>query len=66
MMETWLEQQLLVRRILINPQNSKCKASKALSIPRVGDIVIGSVAAVMSSMIAVTIEFINVNQQHQK
>ena len=42
------------------------KHPKALSIPRVGDIVIGSVAAVMSSMIAVTIEFINGNPTTSK
>ena len=32
---------------------------KAISIPRVGDTVIGTVAAVMSSMIAVSIDYIN-------
>ena len=32
---------------------------KQLSVPRVGDIITGSVAAVMSSMIAITIDFIN-------
>jgi exosome complex component CSL4 len=32
---------------------------KLLSIPKVGDIIIGSVAAVMSSMIAVSIDYIN-------
>ena len=32
---------------------------KLLSIPKVGDIVIGTVAAVMSSMIAVSIDYIN-------
>ena len=32
---------------------------KLLSIPKVGDIIIGTVAAVMSSMIAVTIDYIN-------
>lgn len=32
---------------------------KLLSIPRVGDIIIGTVAAVMSSMIAVSIDYIN-------
>ena len=35
------------------------KHPKNLSIPKKGDIVIGTVAAVMSSMIAVTIEYIN-------
>ncbi len=35
------------------------KHPKALSIPKVGDIVIGTVAAVMSSMIAVSIDYIN-------
>ncbi|MDH3764356.1 MAG: exosome complex RNA-binding protein Csl4 [Nitrosopumilus sp.] len=32
---------------------------KTLSIPKVGDIIIGTVAAVMSSMIAVSIDYIN-------
>ncbi len=32
---------------------------KLLSIPKVGDIIIGKVAAVMSSMIAVSIDYIN-------
>ena len=35
------------------------KHSKMLSIPKVGDIIIGTVAAVMSSMIAVAIDSIN-------
>ncbi len=35
------------------------KHPKTLSIPKVGDIIIGSVAAAMSSMIAVTVEYIN-------
>ncbi len=35
------------------------KHPKMLSIPKVGDIIIGSVAAVMSSMIAVSIDYIN-------
>ena len=35
------------------------KHPKMLSIPQVGDIIIGSVAAVMSSMIAVSIDYIN-------
>ncbi len=35
------------------------KHPKMLSIPRVGDIIIGTVAAVMSSMIAVSIDYIN-------
>jgi len=35
------------------------KHPKMLSIPKVGDIVIGTVAAAMSSMIAVTIDYIN-------
>ena len=35
------------------------KHPKVLSIPKVGDIVIGTVAAVMSSMIAVSIDYIN-------
>lgn len=32
---------------------------KMLSIPKAGDIIVGTVAAVMSSMIAVTIDYIN-------
>lgn len=32
---------------------------KMLSVPRVGDVVIGTVAAVMSTMIAVSIDYIN-------
>ena len=35
------------------------KHPKLLSIPKVGDIIIGTVAAVMSSMIAVSIDYIN-------
>ena len=35
------------------------KHPKVLSIPKVGDIIIGTVAAVMSSMIAVSIDYIN-------
>ena len=35
------------------------KHPKTLSIPKVGDIVIGTVAAVMSSMIAISIDYIN-------
>lgn len=35
------------------------KHPKMLSIPKTGDIVVGTVAAVMSSMIAVTIDYIN-------
>jgi exosome complex component CSL4 len=35
------------------------KHPKTLSVPRVGDVVIGTVAAVMSSMIAVSIDYIN-------
>ena len=35
------------------------KHPRLLSIPKKGDVVIGTVAAVMSSMIAVTIEYIN-------
>jgi len=38
---------------------AKVKHPKALSIPQVGDIVIGTVVAVMSSMIAVSIDYIN-------
>ena len=32
---------------------------KQLSIPKIGDVIIGTVAAVMSSMIAVSIDYIN-------
>ena len=39
---------------------------KSLSIPKVGDIVIGTVAAVMSSMIAVSIDYINGNPTTSK
>ena len=35
------------------------KHPKMLSIPKIGDVVIGTVAAVMSSMIAVSIDYIN-------
>lgn len=35
------------------------KHPKVLSIPKVGDVIIGTVAAVMSSMIAVSIDYIN-------
>lgn len=35
------------------------KHAKTISIPKVDDVVIGTVAAVMSSMIAVSIEYIN-------
>jgi len=35
------------------------KHPKMLSIPQVGDVIIGTVAAAMSSMIAVTIDYIN-------
>jgi len=35
------------------------KHPKLLSIPKVGDIVIGTVAAVMSSMIAISMDYIN-------
>jgi len=35
------------------------KHPKTLSIPKVGDIVIGTVAAVMSSMIAISMDYIN-------
>ena len=38
---------------------ARIKHPKMLSIPRVGDTVIGTVAAVMSSMIAVSIDYIN-------
>lgn len=42
------------------------KHPKMLSIPKVGDIVIGTVAAVMSSMIAVSIDYINGNPTTSK
>lgn len=42
------------------------KHPKALSVPNVGDVIIGTVAAVMSSMIAVTIEYINGNSTTSK
>ena len=35
------------------------KHPKMISIPKVGDVIIGTVAAVMSSMIAVSIDYIN-------
>ncbi len=38
---------------------AQIKHPKMLSIPQVGDTVIGTVAAVMSSMIAVSIDYIN-------
>lgn len=40
-------------------RTANVKHPKLLSIPRVGDIIIGTVAAVMSSMIAVSIDYIN-------
>ncbi|MFQ5476780.1 MAG: exosome complex RNA-binding protein Csl4 [Nitrosopumilus sp.] len=40
-------------------RTANIKHPKLLSIPRVGDIIIGTVAAVMSSMIAVSIDYIN-------
>ena len=40
-------------------RTANIKHPKSLSIPKVGDIVIGTVAAVMSSMIAVSIDYIN-------
>ena len=40
-------------------RTASVKHPKMLSIPRVGDIVIGTVAAVLSSMIAVSIDYIN-------
>ena len=42
-------------------RTANVKHPKLLSIPRVGDIIIGTVAAVMSSMIAVSIDYINGN-----
>jgi exosome complex component CSL4 len=38
---------------------AQVESGKQLSIPKKGDIVIGSVAAVLSSMIAVSIQYIN-------
>lgn len=45
----------------INKQTriASIKHPKTLSIPKTGDVVIGTVAAVMSSMIAVSIDYIN-------
>ena len=45
----------------IDKQNriANVKHPKMLSVPKIGDTIIGTVAAVMSSMIAVTIEYIN-------
>ncbi len=40
-------------------RTANIKNPKLLSIPKVGDIIIGTVAAVMSSMIAVSIDYIN-------
>ena len=40
-------------------QTANIKHPKTLSIPKIADIVIGTVAAVMSSMIAVSIDYIN-------
>ena len=42
------------------------KHPKLLSVPKVGDVIIGTVAAVMSSMIAVTIDYINGNPTTSK
>jgi Predicted RNA-binding protein (consists of S1 domain and a Zn-ribbon domain) len=42
------------------------KHPKLLSIPKVGDIIIGTVAAVMGSMIAVSIDYINGKPPHLK
>ena len=42
------------------------KHPKLLSVPNVGDVIIGTVAAVMSSMIAVTIDYINGNPTTSK
>jgi len=42
------------------------KHPKLLSVPNVGDVIIGTVAAVMSSMIAVTIDYINENPTTSK
>jgi exosome complex component CSL4 len=40
-------------------RTANIKHPKLLSIPQVGDVIIGTVAAVMSSMIAVSIDYIN-------
>lgn len=40
-------------------RTANIKHPKLLSIPKVGDVIIGTVAAVMSSMIAVSIDYIN-------
>ncbi len=40
-------------------RTANIKHPKMLSIPKAGDIIIGTVAAVMSSMIAVSIDYIN-------
>ena len=40
-------------------RTASIKHPKMLSIPKVGDTIIGTVAAVMSSMIAVSIDYIN-------
>ncbi|MGY5142443.1 MAG: exosome complex RNA-binding protein Csl4 [Nitrosopumilus sp.] len=42
-----------------NSRIANIKHPKNLSVPKPGDIIIGTVAAVMSSMIAVTIDYIN-------
>ena len=40
-------------------RTASIKHPKVLSIPKIGDVVIGTVVAVMSSMIAVSIDYIN-------
>ena len=47
-------------------RTANIKHPKDLSIPKVGDVVIGTVAAVMSSMIAVSIDYINGNPTTSK
>lgn len=58
----------MVRAAVIGEKNfdkasrtANIEHKKTLAIPRKGDVVIGTVAAVMSSMIAVSIEYINGN-----
>ena len=67
MMEIWSEQQLLGQKdIDKTTRTANIKHPKNLSIPKVGDVVIGTVAAVMSSMIAVSIDYINGNPTTSK
>ncbi len=48
-----------VKHIDLDARVASIVHPKQISVPRVGDIVTGTVAAVMSSMIAVSIDFIN-------